>query len=96
MEFRPYFPPDLTELAVKVDSPYGVISSAWTRTGDRAALAVSLPPGCRGTLRLPCPEAVGIHYDPDRVTVPDGESSGPVFELESGHYDFRFQVCPQS
>jgi len=94
VEFRPYFPPDLTELAVKVDSPYGVISSAWARTGDRAALAVSLPPGCRGTLRLPCPEAVGIHYDPDRVTVPDGESSGSVFQLESGHYDFRFQVCP--
>jgi hypothetical protein len=33
--------------------PYGKVSAAWKRTGSNIVLAVTLPEGCYGMLRLP-------------------------------------------
>ncbi len=46
----------LTSVRTHHDSPHGRIEVAWTLTGSRLALDVTVPPGCTATVVLPSGE----------------------------------------
>lgn len=50
---QPYFPKDMTSFRCSHESPYGTISSAWTRKGRKVTFTVTIPCGCSATFVRP-------------------------------------------
>ncbi len=59
---RPQAVGDLRWVKASHVSPYGVITSSWTRDGNRFRLSITVPPNCRATVILP-----GSHGSPVEV-----------------------------
>lgn len=49
---KPHFVKDLTFVKASYRSPYGLIKSAWERTGNKVVYKVTIPPGAKATLYL--------------------------------------------
>lgn len=52
MILKPHFVKDLTFVKASYHSPYGLIKSAWERTGNKVIYKVTVPPGATATLYL--------------------------------------------
>ncbi|MEU8820591.1 family 78 glycoside hydrolase catalytic domain [Actinoplanes sp. NPDC048796] len=52
IRFAPTFTEQLGSASVRIQTPYGTASSAWTRTADGIRLEVEVPPGASGVVRL--------------------------------------------
>lgn len=104
IRFEPYFPENMNAASASIDTLRGKVAAAWRRSHGRAALALEVPPGCRGELVLPAGEAgPKLVRERDRVVwdrgftgrapgVAGGESrnGSTVLRLLSGR--FRFTI----
>jgi alpha-L-rhamnosidase len=83
---RPYPAGGLSFVNATHRSPYGLIKSAWRRTGGGLTLEVSVPPNSTATVEVPganATEAGGLK--------PTGAAKG-VTTFEAGSGDYRFEV----
>jgi hypothetical protein len=91
---KPALAGDLRSVAAAFHSPYGEISSAWTRDGERFRWEVTVPPNTTATVHVPAKEgksvmeggaaaaeAQGVRF------VRSGQGTA-VFEVASGKYVF--------
>ena len=86
---EPVFPEKLDHVSASYDSPYGLISSEWRRSGDKLTWNIIIPANTTATVKLPSrfninPDAKipGIH------TVKETDGS-LVIELGSGNYTLQ-------
>jgi alpha-L-rhamnosidase len=104
---RPEVIGDLQWVRAYHDSPYGRITSAWRRTGDKLALDVTVPPNATATVYVPTRTAVasGGPESPSRVRESGisasnarsvrflrWEGNADVFEVGSGTYHFESKI----
>jgi alpha-L-rhamnosidase len=85
---RPQPNEKLTRAAASLDTPYGVVSSAWKRTRSAFTWTVVVPPN---TTALAIPPVASL----DQVRVPHGVPTTtheglPALALAAGHYMFTF------
>ncbi|MFI1094110.1 family 78 glycoside hydrolase catalytic domain [Streptomyces sp. NPDC020917] len=66
----PTFVGDLTHVAATYQTPRGPVTSEWRRSGSSVTLDVSVPVGCRATVRLPGLEDHRITSGRYRITAP--------------------------
>jgi alpha-L-rhamnosidase len=86
---HPYFPNGLNHVAATYESPYGKVSSSWTRNGNDFTWTVNVPANASATLDIPSnfnvnPKASknsGIHSV-------KSENGNTVIEIGSGSYTF--------
>jgi len=88
-ELQPQFTRRLTEVKATLDSPYGVIASAWRAEGGRMVYDVTVPPNSSATVTLPVPAADVS----ESGAAADASSAGFVRELPAGTYHFSFPLA---
>ena len=91
----PHFVPGLDQFEATHDSPYGPIRSAWQRTGQQVAYAVTVPPNATATLTLPLAAGQRV-YEGGRLVGARSAGVKPVksdpqtqqYELVAGQHEF--------
>jgi alpha-L-rhamnosidase len=85
----PQFSTKFTSFKATLDSPYGLISSAWRSEGDRMVYDVTVPPNSSAVLTLPVSsqEVVEAGHGP----VAEGGAPTRV-PLAAGSYSFSFPI----
>ena len=83
---------DLTDVKGSYDSPYGLISSEWKKTGKRFELIVQVPANTTAAVFVPADEGSTILMDGKTVRDKKGRSKLTIgnekyqLNLESGKY----------
>jgi alpha-L-rhamnosidase len=91
IQIKPYPVGDLTSASAYVTSPYGKVSSSWTRHGTAFTLQVHVPVGATATIEVPV--AKGASVSQDGGAIPSGTSDGyAAFTAGSGSYTFSTQT----
>jgi alpha-L-rhamnosidase len=86
---KPYPVGDLTNAAGHVDSPFGQISSSWTRKDGQFVLHVRVPVGTTAEILVPARDANSVH-GPGKAATFNGMRDGyGSFSVGSGDYVFR-------
>jgi pimeloyl-ACP methyl ester carboxylesterase len=94
IDIRPEPVGDVTSASANVESPYGLISSSWSRDKQTFHLIVRIPANARARIFLPSgPSALvsesGHAVESDRGVVYSGFQGGrSVYQVGSGQYDF--------
>lgn len=93
----PLMPRGLDHASCSLDTPYGQLSSAWSRTATGYELRVKVPVGCSATVALPDVKASsavresGVEVSKARGVAADGASAAAGrYTVQSGEY--RFEV----
>jgi alpha-L-rhamnosidase len=87
-----------TSVKASHDTPYGKVSSAWTRQGGRFELAVDVPANTRATVRLPKAQLANVTESGRALASGDGitgqrqDGNAVVVELASGPYRFAYPM----
>jgi alpha-L-rhamnosidase len=87
-----------TSVKASHDTPYGKVSSAWTRQGGRFELALEIPPNTRATVRLPSAQLANVTESGRALASGDGitgqrqDANAVVVELGSGPYRFAYPM----
>jgi len=86
----------LTRVSASVESPYGLVASAWQVTDDGFALQVTVPANTTATVRLPAAQlevvtegGVGLDQVPG-ITGVAQEGDDVVLKVGSGSYAFAY------
>ncbi len=84
---RPQFTSRLTRVAATLDSPYGLIASAWYTQDKRVCYDVTIPPNTTADVSLPVPSKdVSLSGKP--LSVQPSPTTGLL--LDAGKYHFSF------
>jgi len=95
IEIRPEPVGDVTAAKASLESPYGLISSQWKKTGGSFRLTVEIPANTLASIWLPARQASvitesGHAVSKDSSIIFDGYRDGrAVFEVGSGKYSFQ-------
>ena len=90
IEFRPEIVGDMTEADASYRSPYGTISSAWTKRNGRIRWSIDVPPNTSATVYFPA-KAGAVVTQRGGVGTLNGlvEKNGrPILNIGSGKYTF--------
>jgi len=91
IQIKPYPVGDLTSASAFVSSPYGKVSSSWTRHGTSFTLQVHVPVGATATILVPVGQGASVSQDGGAVA--SGTSDGyAAFTAGSGSYTFSTQT----
>jgi alpha-L-rhamnosidase len=91
---RPQFTTRLSYLKTSLDSPYGMIRSAWERSGDRFTLKLTVPPNTTATLELRGGSGKALRKSHRNITPNKGvlleirDDAIDFYELVAGDYTF--------
>jgi len=86
---RPLQEPEENHASAFVTSPYGKVSSSWTRHGTSFTLQVHVPVGATATILVPV--AQGASVSQDGGAIPSGTSEGYA-AFTAGSYTFSTQT----
>ena len=86
---QPQFTSRLTEVRATLDSPYGVIGSAWHTDGDRMIYEATVPANSSAVVTLPVP-ATEVRSSGDSPAPATGGPAEFTRELPAGTYQFSF------
>ncbi len=92
--FQPQPGGGLTYVRATLDSPYGVVSSAWELTEVGFHVSISVPPNAHATVRLPAQSLDAVTESGQPLTTGNGilnadvESDVAIVEVGSGTYEF--------
>jgi alpha-L-rhamnosidase len=92
--FQPQPGGGLTCVRATLDSPYGLVASAWELTEADFRLNVTVPPNAHATVRLPAQALDGVTEGGRPLTPGDGILSAhiaddvAIIEVGSGNYEF--------
>ena len=100
IEFRPRLPSTgLDSVVVSYESVRGVVASRWRRGADGLELDVTVPPNAIGVVYVPALNAANVVEGHAGTTVRADRAAGVrllrtkggrvVYEVASGHYEFR-------
>lgn len=84
----------LTQVSATLDSPYGLVASAWELTDEEFHLHIKVPANSRASVRLPAQTLDMVTEGGKPLDVVEGILSsritddGALIEVGSGHYDF--------
>ncbi len=84
----------LTHASAQLDSPYGLIRSAWKIENDRFAWQISVPANATATIALPTSDASSITESGQPaqgavgITFLNVNTNSTLFRIESGKYHF--------
>ena len=87
-----------TSVKASHDTPYGQVSTAWTRQGGRFELAVEVPPNATATVRLPSAQVAGVTEGGRAIAAGDGiaaprqDGQAVVVDRGSGSYRFAYPM----
>ena len=85
LEIKPAVVGELARASGSYRSPYGTVSSSWSRRGARVVLAVTVPVNTTAIVQVP-----GTAATSDEGVRPVRTENGyRVFEVGSGHWSFR-------
>ncbi|WP_410672333.1 alpha-L-rhamnosidase C-terminal domain-containing protein [Amycolatopsis sp. cmx-4-68] len=88
VKIQPYPVGDLTTASAHVDSPFGQVSSAWTREPGRFTLRAGVPAGATAEIFVPARDGRAVQAPPDARF--EGMQSGyAVFRVGAGDHVFR-------
>ena len=88
VKIQPYPVGDLTSASAHVDSPFGQVSSAWTREHGRFTLHTVVPAGATAEIFVPAHDIHGVQAPPGAKF--DGMRNGfATYQIGSGDYVFR-------
>ena len=85
---------DLTYTRATLDSPYGLVASAWELTETGFHLSITVPPNTHASVRLPARSLETVTEGGQPLTTGNGILSAQVaddvtiIEVGSGHYEF--------
>jgi alpha-L-rhamnosidase len=91
---------DLRSARATHRSPYGLISSEWSRDGAAFSLDVTVPANSTATVRVPAADAAGVTESGTPASQAEGvrfirtEGAAAVYEIGSGTYKFRSRTAP--
>ena len=97
IHFRPRPGGSLTWAAARLESPYGLIESRWTRADDATEYSVTVPPNTEGVVTLPAAKVAAVTEGGITLSLADGilevaQEDGDVFiRVGSGQYVFRVE-----
>jgi alpha-L-rhamnosidase len=86
----------VTSVSASHETPYGRVTSAWTRTDGRFELGVAVPPNSKATVRLPGATLASVTEGGNPLTEGNGvaarrqDGGDVVVELGSGRYRFAY------
>jgi alpha-L-rhamnosidase len=92
--FQPQPGGGLTYARATLDSPYGVVASAWELTEVDFHLSITVPPNAHATVRLPAESLDAVTEGGQPLTAGNGilsaqiESDVAIVEVGSGTYEF--------
>jgi alpha-L-rhamnosidase len=95
---KPCFPADLPWARASINTPRGMIESAWERTEGLVALRVTIPPNSTATVVLPVKDPGAVTESEVALDLAEGVSAVRVVddqvrvEIVSGIYSFRFTM----
>jgi alpha-L-rhamnosidase len=87
-----------TSVKASHDTPYGQVSTTWTRQGGRFELAVEVPPNATATVWLPSAQVAGVTEGGRAIAAGDGiaaprqDGQAVVVDLGSGSYRFAYPM----
>jgi alpha-L-rhamnosidase len=88
----------LTHARTTHQSPFGLISTAWSIGGNRLTLDVTVPPNSTATVRMPGVEVGAVKLGSKPVVTGDGVTAlrqagtDAEVEISAGHYQFLYSV----
>ncbi|CAN5737062.1 glycoside hydrolase family 78 protein [soil metagenome] len=78
----------LTQVRASLDSPYGLIETAWQLTDQDFRLNVTVPTNSHATIRLPATALTQVREGGQPVANAQLADDVAVIQVESGHYEF--------
>ncbi len=85
---NPQFSTQFTPYKATLNSPYGVITSAWHIENDQVTYNVTVPPNASATLTLPAQQSeIKVTGDPA------AQGDNGVWTLAAGRYEFSFPAA---
>ena len=95
---KPSFPERLNEVNASYQSPYGMISSHWTKINSDLTWNISIPANTKGTIYIPAVSEKDVQEGANAITGTEGirfirmEKGNAVFEIGSGNYSFNSKL----
>ena len=86
---RPILHANLTHASASLDTPHGIVSSAWKRTGKSITWTVVVPPNTTAVAVPPCASLDDVRTTAESISKTTHEGA-PALALAPGRYVFKF------